>query len=66
MALSHELRAPLNSILIILDTVLNSLAQQNALRETICIVIAQVNLLLCLVTDILDLKMIEQGQFVVR
>ena len=30
------------------------------------IVISQINLLLCLVNDILDLKMIEQGKFLTR
>ena len=49
----------------ILETVLQNLAKE-ALRETICVVISQVNLLLCLVTDMLDLKLLEQGQFVAR
>ena len=65
MTLSHELRAPLSSILMILETVLQNLAKE-ALRETICVVISQVNLLLCLVTDMLDLKLLEQGKFVAR
>ena len=30
------------------------------------IVISQINLLVCLVNDILDMKMIEQGKFVKR
>ena len=30
------------------------------------IVISQINLLICLVNDILDMKMIEQGKFVKR
>ena len=34
-----------------------------ALRRVIFIVISQMNLLLCLVNDLLDLKMIEQGLF---
>ena len=49
----------------IMETVLQNLAN-DALRETICVVISQVNLLLCLVTDMLDLKLLEQGQFVAR
>ena len=49
----------------ILETVLQNLAKE-ALRETICVVISQVNLLLCLVTDMLDLKLLEQGKFVAR
>ena len=49
----------------LLETVLQSIAKE-ALRETIHVVIAQVNLLLCLVTDMLDLKMLEQDKFIAR
>ena len=35
-------------------------------RRTILIMISQINLLICLVNDILDMKMIEQGKFVTR
>ena len=36
------------------------------MRDQIFMLIAQVNMLLCLVTDMLDLKLIEQGKFVKR
>ena len=36
------------------------------MRNMVLVLITQVNLLLCLVNDLLDLKMIEQGKFVNR
>ena len=65
MTLSHEFRAPLSSILMILEGMLQ-LIVDGVLREKILIVIAQINLLICLVQDMLDYKMFEQGQFVTR
>ena len=35
-------------------------------REIVMTIISQLNLLLCLINDVLDLKMIEQGVFVAR
>ena len=48
MTLSHEFRAPLSSILMILEGVLQLIVDR-VLREKILIVIAQINLLICLV-----------------
>ena len=48
MTLSHEFRAPLSSILMILEGMLQ-LIVDGVLREKILIVIAQINLLICLV-----------------
>lgn len=60
--LSHEFRAPLTSTLMLLEGMLQTVFDE-ALRRVIFIVISQMNLLLCLVNDLLDLKMIEQGVF---
>ena len=60
--LSHEFRAPLTSTLMLLEGMLQTIFDE-ALRRVIFIVISQMNLLLCLVNDLLDLKMIEQGVF---
>lgn len=60
--LSHEFRAPLTSSLMLLEGMLQTVFDE-ALRRVIFIVISQMNLLLCLVNDLLDLKMIEQGLF---
>ena len=62
VSLSHEFRAPLTSSLMLLEGMLQTVFDE-ALRRVIFIVISQMNLLLCLVNDLLDLKMIEQGLF---
>ena len=53
LTLSHEFRAPLSSTLMMLEGMLQTLVDQ-ALRQIIFIVISQMNLLLCLVNDLLD------------
>ena len=65
MTLSHEFRTPLSSILMILETIL--LKELDVyLREKLLIVIAQINLLICLVQDMLDFKLIDSGKFMIR
>ena len=39
---------------------------QEACKRLVLLLISQMNLLLCLVNDMLDLKMIEMGEFVSR
>ena len=58
MTLSHEFRQPLTSTLMLLQTILIN-SKDEATKETLKIVMTQINLLLCLVNDTLDLKMIE-------
>ena len=58
MTLSHEFSAPLTSTLMMLEGMLAKLMDE-AMREIIFTVISQINLLLCLVNDLLDFKMIE-------
>lgn len=58
MTLSHEFRAPLSSTLMLLEALFQDINEE-ALRKIILMVISQINMLLCLVNDILDLKMIE-------
>ena len=65
MTLSHEFSTPLTSTLMILESIIQTPLSES-LRNSIMIVISQINLLLCLVNDILDLKMIEQGKFLTR
>ena len=65
MTLSHEFRSPLTSILMLLQSMLQSIIDEQK-RRTIILIISQINLLICLVNDILDMKMIEQGKFVTR
>ena len=65
MTLSHEFRTPLSSSLMVLESMLQ-FSMQEACRRLILLLISQVNLLLCLVNDMLDLKLIEMGEFVSR
>ena len=58
VTMSHEFRAPLTSTLMMLEGMLAKLTDEN-LRKITLIVVSQMNLLLCLVNDLLDLKMIE-------
>ena len=58
MTLSHEFRTPISSTLMMLESLLRGIVDE-AQRHIIFMVISQMNLLLCLVNDILDLKMIE-------
>lgn len=65
MTLSHEFRAPLSSCLMVLENMLQ-FEMREACKRLVLLLISQINLLLCLVNDMLDLKMIEMGEFVSR
>ena len=65
MTLSHEFRSPLNSTLMLLESLLSRIFDE-ALQKMITVLISQINLLLCLVNDILDMKMIDEDKFVTR
>ena len=62
LTLSHEFRSPLSSTLMLLESLLAGVKDENH-RQMIRMVIAQINLLICLVNDILDLKMLDQNKF---
>ena len=47
----------------LLESLLRSVLDE-AQRRIIVIVVSQINLLICLVNDILDIKMLQKGQFV--
>lgn len=63
MTISHEFRTPLASSLMMLENLLAEVITKQA-TNIIKIIISQINLLLCLVNDILDLKLIEENKFV--
>ena len=65
MTLSHEFRSPLNSCLMLLESLLSRVVDQ-AIQKMILVLITQINLLICLVNDILDMKMIDEDKFVTR
>ena len=58
ITMSHEFHVPLTTTLMMLESLLSHLLE-NSLRQIILIVISQINLLLCLVNDLLDHKMIQ-------
>ena len=63
MILSHEFRTPLGSTLMLLESLLRNMVDE-VQRKTISIVVSQLNMLICLVNDILDIKMLQKGNFV--
>ena len=60
--ISHEFRTPLSTSLMLLEQLMQS-DMSNKAKSIILIIISQLNLLLCLVNDVLDIKMINQGQY---
>ena len=64
--ISNEFRTPLSSILMLLDSFLSLTTLDGIAKETIYLVISQINLLLCLVNDQLDLRMIDLNQFEIK
>ena len=63
--MSHEFRTPLSSSLMVLENMLQFNLEESC-HKLVLLLISQINLLLCLVNDMLDLKMIEVGRFVQR
>ena len=62
--MSKEFRYPLNTCLTILQMILMSGDLKEQAHSLVMILIAQINLLLVLVNDMLDLQLIEESQFV--
>ena len=63
--ISEKFRTPLSTTLMLLDSVLNSEALTQTAKDTIGLVISQINLLYCLINDILDLQLINNGHFMI-
>ena len=64
MFVSHEIRTPLSSCLMLLEGLLFCDQVSESARRIVLIIISQVNLLISLVNDMLDLKLIEEKKFV--
>lgn len=60
--ISHEFRTPLGNCLMFLEGLLECNLEPVIIR-TLNLIISQLNMLLCLVNDVLDIKQIEQGVF---
>ena len=61
--ISHEFRTPLGTALMFLEQLLTSFNLSSGVITMLTLIINQLNLLLCLVNDVLDMKLIEQGKF---
>ena len=57
--ISHEYRTPLGTSLMFLESVLESDSLSEEQRGLLNLVVCQLNLLLCLVNDMLDIKLIK-------
>lgn len=66
ITISHEFRTPLSSVLMLLDNVLNFCELDRHGRKLVWQVIQQINLLLFLVGDILDTKMMQHRGLQIR
>lgn len=62
---SRDVQTPLKTILILLEGMVKSITDEK-FKKSIFVVISQINLLICLFNDIIDLKMIEVGNFVTK
>jgi len=60
--MSHEFRTPLSTSLMFLEGMIVNMEDPEQIR-VITLVTTQLNLLLCLVNDVLDIKLIEAGKF---
>ena len=57
--ISHEFRTPLSTALMFLESIVHTLPPKQ--KRIIKMIIGQLNLLLCLVQGVLDVKMIAMG-----
>ena len=61
--ISHEFRTPLGTSLMFLESLIDIEGLDPYILSTLKLIIMQLSLLLSLVNDVLDLKMIEQDKF---
>ena len=56
--ISHEFRTPLSTSLMLLESILRSPALGESTYQKLSLIVSQLNMLLCLVNDVLDMKLI--------
>ena len=56
--ISHEFRTPLGTSLMFLEQLLQGKKLDKATEQIINLIISQLNFLLCMVNDVLDMKLI--------
>ena len=66
MIVSHEFRTPLSASLMFLESLLSRACLDASARQVCILIISQINLLLSLVNDMLDMRLIEEGKFSVK
>ena len=60
--MSHEFRTPVSTTLMFLNLILNKITDEYC-KKLLLLVIGSLNLLLSLVNDVVDLKMLKEGRF---
>ena len=60
--ISHEFRTPLSTSLMFIENMLDGVTDPEHL-SALNLITSQLNLLLCLVNDVLDIKLIAQGKY---
>lgn len=65
LSLSHKVRTPLTTTLMILEG-LYSKIEDEAIKRTFMVVISEINLLICLFNDLMDLKLLDSREFSAR
>ena len=61
--ISHEFRTPLSTSLMFLESLLTMPGHNEGTFQMLSLIVSQLNLLLCLVNDVLDIKLIKMGKF---
>ena len=61
--ISHEFRTPIATALMFLEMLMKDGSISENAKRTLKIVVSTLNMSLCLVNDLLDIKMIEQNKF---
>ena len=61
--ISHEFRTPLSTSLMFLESILSTPGHKESTFKMLSLIVSQLNLLLCLVNDILDIKLIKLGKY---
>ena len=59
--LSEEIHVPLTSTLMLLQSLSKTVVETH--KRLLLIVISQINMLICLISDVMDCKLIQMGQF---
>lgn len=65
ISLSAKFRTPLTTTLMVLENLYAKIVDE-AIKKTCMIVISEINLLICLIYDLMDLKLLDNMQYSVK